>query len=66
LVQWASINEGYSTFTSSQVRHIVGGNRPVFSFWGRTYGQFALYKLPQPKKHVRTRHVRKRRERTRR
>jgi hypothetical protein len=48
LVLWASIDEGYSTFTSSQVRNIVGRNRPVFSYMGRTYGQLALYKLPLP------------------
>jgi hypothetical protein len=55
VVQWAVINEGYSTFTSPQVRHIVGRDRPVFSFWGPTYGQLALYELPQPSASVRTR-----------
>ena len=45
LVLWASIDEGYSTFTASQIQHIVGRSRPVSSFWGRTYGQLALYKL---------------------
>ena len=45
LVLWASIDGGYSTFTASQIQHIIGRSRPVLSFWGRTYGQLALYKL---------------------
>ena len=44
VVEWSQIDEGYSTLTPSQVRHLVDGGRLVFSFRGRTYGQLALYK----------------------
>jgi Dolichyl-phosphate-mannose-protein mannosyltransferase len=48
VVEWSQIDEGYSTLTPSEVRHLVGGDQLVFSFRGRTYGQLALYKLPLP------------------
>jgi hypothetical protein len=54
LVQWGPVNEGYSD-PPSQVRQLVAHSRLVFSFWGPTYGQLALYELPQPSASVRTR-----------
>jgi hypothetical protein len=54
LVEWGPVNEGYSD-PPSQVRHLVGHDRLVFSFRGPTYGQLALYELPQPSASVRTR-----------
>jgi hypothetical protein len=47
VVEWAPIDEGYSDQTPSQIRRLVGRGRLVFSFWGRTYGQLALYRLPR-------------------
>jgi hypothetical protein len=55
VVEWAQIDEGYSTFAPSQVRHLVRPGRLVFSFWGRTYDQLALYKLPQSSEPLPTR-----------
>ena len=43
VVEWSQIDEGYSTLTPSEVSHLIGGGRLVFSSWGRTYGQLALY-----------------------
>jgi hypothetical protein len=48
VVEWGPINQGYSDLTPSQVRHLLGRGRLVVSFWGRTNGQVALYKLPLP------------------
>jgi Dolichyl-phosphate-mannose-protein mannosyltransferase len=48
VVEWALINDGYSDQTASQVRQLIGDDRLVFSFWGRTFGQIALYQLPLP------------------
>ena len=57
VVQWRLSNEGYSDETSSQVRHLIGRGRLVFSFWGRTNGQIALYQLPLPPGPVRGVHT---------
>ena len=46
---------GLLDHTPSQVRHLVVHGRLVFSFWGRTYGQLALYKLQRPLGSVHTR-----------
>ena len=46
VVQWRLSDEGYSDETPSQVRQLIGHGRLVFSFWGRTNGQIALYQLP--------------------
>ena len=46
VVEWGTIDEGYSDRTPSQVRNLVSHARLVFSFTGRTYGQLALYQLP--------------------
>ena len=46
VVEWGTIDEGYSGQTPSQVRNLVSHARLVFSFTGRTYGELALYQLP--------------------
>ena len=46
VVEWGTIDEGYSDQTPSQVRNLVSHARLVFSFTGRTYGELALYQLP--------------------
>jgi 4-amino-4-deoxy-L-arabinose transferase-like glycosyltransferase len=48
VVPWAEVNEGYSSLTASEVRHLVDHGRLVFSFHGRTYSDLALYRLPLP------------------
>jgi hypothetical protein len=56
VVEWALINDGYSDQTPSQVRHLIGHGRLVFSFSERTFGQIALYELPPPSGPVRAVH----------
>jgi len=46
VVEWGTVDTGYSGLTPAQVRHLVAGGQLVFSFRGRTYGQLALYRLP--------------------
>jgi hypothetical protein len=46
VVEWADIDEGYSTLTPAEVRALVQPGRVVFSFPGRTYGDLQLYQLP--------------------
>lgn len=46
MVEWGPIDEGYSYLAPAKVRSLVRGSRLVFSYWGRTYGQLALYELP--------------------
>jgi hypothetical protein len=47
VVPWAEVNQGYGNLTASQVQHLVGRGRLLFSFHGRTYGDLALYQLPR-------------------
>ena len=56
MVEWGPIDEGYSYLKPSQVRRLIQGDRLVFSFRGRTYGQLDLYKLPSPDREARDRH----------
>jgi hypothetical protein len=48
LAEWGSINEGFAYLSTGQVLRLGRPGREVFSFWGRTYGHLALYKLPSP------------------
>jgi hypothetical protein len=48
VVEWASVDEGYSTKTPAEVRQLVAHGKVVFSFRGRTYGNLELYQLPLP------------------
>jgi hypothetical protein len=65
VVQWGAIAQGYSELSTAQARQIVGRDRPVFSSWGRTYGELELYKLPAAARPVRSRHSRVRHRRHR-
>jgi 4-amino-4-deoxy-L-arabinose transferase-like glycosyltransferase len=47
VVPWGEIDEGYTSLSRAQVRHLVVQGRVVFSFHGRTYGDLALYLLPR-------------------
>jgi 4-amino-4-deoxy-L-arabinose transferase-like glycosyltransferase len=55
VVEWGPVDQGYSDLTSSQVRQLVAPDQLVVSFWGRTNGQVALYKLPLPRSSSRSR-----------
>ncbi len=46
VVQWGTVNEGYSLLSTSQVRLLIEHARPVFTAWGRTYDELELYRLP--------------------
>jgi hypothetical protein len=46
MVEWGPIDEGYSYLSPARVRHLIRGDRLVFSYRGRTYGQLALYQRP--------------------
>jgi 4-amino-4-deoxy-L-arabinose transferase-like glycosyltransferase len=46
VVPWAEIERGYTHLTPSDVRHLVGRGRMVFSFHGRSFGDLELYQLP--------------------
>lgn len=48
VVDWAQVDQGYSLLAVSQVHQLVDHDRLIISFWGRTNGQVALYKLPLP------------------
>ncbi len=48
VVEWGGVSQGYTEYPTSQVRDLVAHDRLVVSFWGRTDGQVALYKLPLP------------------
>jgi hypothetical protein len=48
LAEWGPIDEGYAFMRPSAVRALVSGTRIVFSRYGRTYGQLALYKVASP------------------
>lgn len=53
VVPWAEIDHGYSYLSPAQVRQLVAHGRLVFSFYGRTYGDLELYRLPLPQKGAR-------------
>jgi Dolichyl-phosphate-mannose-protein mannosyltransferase len=46
VVEWGAVEQGYSNQTPAQIQHLVSGDRVVFSFTGRTYGNLVLYQLP--------------------
>jgi hypothetical protein len=46
VVEWAAVEQGYSNQTPASVQRTVSGDRVVFSFTGRTYGNLVLYQLP--------------------
>ncbi len=48
MVEWGPIDEGYSYLSPGRVRRLIRGDRLVFSYRGRTYGQLALYQRPAP------------------
>jgi hypothetical protein len=56
VIPWAEIHGGYAEMTAPQVRHLVSHSRLVFSFPGRTYGDLALYLVPQDTHHTRAGH----------
>jgi Dolichyl-phosphate-mannose-protein mannosyltransferase len=49
MVEWGPIDEGYSYLSPARVRRLIRGDRLVFSYRGRTYGQLALYQRPAPR-----------------
>jgi hypothetical protein len=48
VVEWGTVDEGYSPETPAQIRQLVADGKVVFSFRGRTYGNLELYQLPLP------------------
>jgi hypothetical protein len=52
VVEWATVDDGYSDQTPSQVQSLVSHGRLIFSFTGRTYGELALYQLPSCSGHA--------------
>ena len=46
VVEWALVDEGYSSLTAADVRRLVVHAQPVFSFRGRTYGDLQLFRMP--------------------
>jgi len=47
VVEWATVDQGYSDQTPAEVQNLVSGGQVLFSFAGRTYGTLVLYQLPQ-------------------
>ena len=46
VVEWAPVDEGYSSLTAADVRRLVIHAQPVFSFRARTYGDLQLFRMP--------------------
>ena len=48
VVEWGSIEQGYSALTVAEGRALIDHSRMIFSARGRTNGLVALYQIPSP------------------
>jgi hypothetical protein len=46
VVEWATVDQGYSDQTPAEIKNLVSDGRVLFSYTGRTYGDLVLYQLP--------------------